>query len=350
MHLEQALKKYGITKEEFNETYKFIEKLYFSRENIAPVDNPVAIIIGGQTGAGKTSMIGYSQKAFKRGNCIIINSDELKPLYPNSDEIAKECTDYYTKITDQATNNWTAMLFDHAMGIQRNRDEFGNIIKADESIEKDLPRYNLIFEGTMKNERIIGTINLLKEQGYTVIVRALAVPEMESRLSILERYREQYKMKGWGRLVIPEHHNETYTNMPLTVQSIEKKGAYDILEIYQRANIFGDSPVIVYSAHNGEVDIDKNSNIAKRANQFSPVSESTFKFGYINAFEAIQGGRKVSEKYTINTVEQRIQSLVNEQNSMGALATEREAVLRYLNDFRNELQPKKKDDEVAKNR
>lgn len=235
------------------------------------------------------------------------------------------------------------MLFDHSMGIKRNRDEFGNII-TNENIRRNLPRYNLIFEGTMKNERIIGTINLLKKQGYTVIVRALAVPEIESRLSILERYREQYKIKGWGRLVIPEHHNETYTNMPLTVKKIEEEGAYDILEIYQRANVFGDSPVIVYSAHNGNINIDENSNIAKRINQFGPVSESTFKFGYMNAFEAIQGGRNASEKDTLATAKQRIKKLNDEQKNMGALNAEKEALLRYLKDFENKLQLEEKSD------
>ena len=43
-----------------------------------PVKNPIAIIIGGQTGAGKSGIISYSKKMFEDGNVVVINSDEIK--------------------------------------------------------------------------------------------------------------------------------------------------------------------------------------------------------------------------------------------------------------------------------
>ena len=67
----------------------------------APVKNPIAIIIGGQTGSGKSGIIGYSASMFNDGNVIIINSDEIKPFHPKNNEIAQLYPNLYTKITDQ---------------------------------------------------------------------------------------------------------------------------------------------------------------------------------------------------------------------------------------------------------
>ena len=56
----------------------------------------------------------------------------------------------------------------------------------------------------MKNTRIISTIQKLQENGYKVIVKALAVPFPDSLTAIHERYEEQLQTKGWGRLVTIE--------------------------------------------------------------------------------------------------------------------------------------------------
>ena len=93
----------------------------------------------------------------------------FKPFHPQIDEIARLYPQYYTKVTDQESNTWTSKLFEDA----RNEG------------------YNIIFEGTMKNTRIADeAIPKLKELGYFVVVRGLAVSAIESRLSIHERYEK----------------------------------------------------------------------------------------------------------------------------------------------------------------
>ena len=77
MEEQEILRKYKLSEQEHDLYYKIIKRTYTSGK--IPVQNPTAVIIGGQTGAGKSGLIGYSTKMFKDGNVIIINSDEIKP-------------------------------------------------------------------------------------------------------------------------------------------------------------------------------------------------------------------------------------------------------------------------------
>lgn len=208
--LDEIKKKYKLSDEEYNEKYNLIKKIFFKGKT--PMNRPIAIIVGGQTGAGKGLLISNGKKQFEDDNVIIINSDEFKPFHPKASEIAEKYSTYFTKVTDQETNTWTSNLFDEA--IQN--------------------KYNIIFEGTMKNTRIISTIQKLQENGYKVIVKALAVPFPDSLTAIHERYEEQLQTKGWGRLVTIEHHDESYNGMPKTINEIEKQEAFDELDIYSK--------------------------------------------------------------------------------------------------------------------
>ena len=87
MKEEEILKKYKLTEEEHNEFYNTIKRIYVGGKT--PQKNPISVIVGGQTGAGKSGILGYSSKMFEDDNVIIINSDEIKPFHPQSEEIAR---------------------------------------------------------------------------------------------------------------------------------------------------------------------------------------------------------------------------------------------------------------------
>ena len=222
----EIYRKYKLSEEEHMELYGKIKRIWTMDKT--PVDNPVAVIVGGQTGAGKTGLITYSKKMFADGNVVVINSDEIKPFHPRSEEIAREYPGEYTWITAQESEDWTSRLF----GEVRNEG------------------YNIIFEVPMKNNRIAddAIVDLLSK-GYNVIVRGLAVCDLESRLSILERYEAQVAKRGWGRLVLPEHHDATYNGMPNTIKYIEDTGRYDVLEIFRRGEAPG-APELIFGEVN----------------------------------------------------------------------------------------------------
>lgn len=279
---EELLEKYKLSQEEHDQIYNIIKRVWTFDKN--PSSDKIAVIIGGQTGAGKSGIISYSQKMFKDGNVVIINSDEIKPFHPKAEEIAKLYPELYTEITDQESNTWTSRLF------EETREE----------------GYNIIFEGTMKNNRIADeSITKLREElGYTVIVRGLSVCDLESRMSILERYEEQVSKKGWGRMVVPEHHNKTYLGMPNTIEYIERTGKYDILEIFRRGENVGE-PVLVYSKHNPETQ-EKTQGIINN-NHF--VSSQTQLNGHINGYQAIFDGREEDAQRVLEFYPERLKNI-----------------------------------------
>ena len=223
--MEQSIKeKYKLSEEEHNEIYKKIEKEVF--RNSTPDDQPIAVIVGGQPGCGKGGVISYTQNEAKaNGKCIIlITTDEYKPYHPNAIEIARKYPTEYVEIVEQDAGPWTGSIMKKAID----------------------DRYNFIFEGTLKNDRILDRIKELKQYGFSVIVRALAVPRLESLLTVHERYQKQMEVLTYGRLISIDHHNKAYDGIPAVVDKIEKSGLCTV-EIYLRGQTIG-KPIKVYSS------------------------------------------------------------------------------------------------------
>lgn len=301
--LESAiLEKYKLSEEEHDAYYEIIKRAYLAGK--LPVDNPIAVIVGGQTGAGKSGILGYSAKMFEDKNVIIVNSDEIKAFHPFEEEIAREYPSLYTKITDQESNTWTSRLF--------------NELRHD--------GYNIIFEGTMKNNRIADeSIEELEKLNYTVIVRGLATCDLESRISILERYEGQVAAKGAGRLVVPEHHNQTYAGMPQTIKYIEENKKYDVLEIYSRG-IRPDKPERIYAKHNIETKNQTQSAISSRFH----VSQFSRTFGYTSAEDAVLNAREEEYERVIPTAQERIKKIKDSMDARNASPVEKAMVLDVL--------------------
>ena len=223
--MEQNIKeKYKLSEEEHNEIYKRIETEVF--RNSTPDDQPIAVIVGGQPGCGKGGVISYTQNEAKaNGKCIIlITTDEYKPYHPNAIEIARKYPTEYVEIVEQDAGPWTGSIMEKAID----------------------DRYNFIFEGTLKNDRILDRIKELKQNGFSVIVRALAVPRLESLLTVHERYQKQMEVLTYGRLISIDHHNKAYDGIPAVVDKIEKSGLCTV-EIYLRGKTIG-KPIKVYSS------------------------------------------------------------------------------------------------------
>lgn len=259
--IEEVKKRYKLSDEQHNEIEKSIMSIMFY--NKYPTDNPQAIIDIAPPASGKTGLNSYGYKQFKDNNVIVINSDELKPYHPKVDEIAKLYPQYYTKVTDQESNSWTSEVFDRALR----------------------EGYNVIFEGTGRNARILETIRT-KMQGYNVSVRALAVNELNCLLSTIERYIYQVQARGWGRLITLDHFYETYSQMPNTIDAIEKSNVIQSVEIFKR----GDEP-----------------SCPKKIYDSRDIENGRFP----NAKFAILGGRAEDEKNARKNMENKITTIRN---------------------------------------
>lgn len=299
MNNEEIFKKYKLTDFEHNRIYDEIKNIYIA--GMQPQEHPVSVIVGGQPGSGKSGLLGYSSKMFPDNNVIIINSDEIKQFHPKNAEIATLYPDLYTAITGQESDPWTSKLF------------------------KDLRmlNYNIIFEIPMKNIRIVdGSIKELQALGHTVIIRVLATCDVESRISILERYEGQIQTSGWGRLVSPELHNAAYTGMPETVDFIEQNGFYDILEVYTRGK-GPTEPNLVYSQHN-ETQKEKISAALKDKVQVSKTPNS---FGYANAYDSIMAKRQKEYHTVVPQSQKRLRSILDSMKKRKASNVELKMIM-----------------------
>ncbi len=266
--MEGLVNEYKLSKEEHEKIYEIIKKMIFT--NVKPVEKPTAIIVGAQPGSGKGSLIGYSKDMFKDNNIIIITTDDYKPFHPKASEIAKKYPTKYAAIVEADSALWTNKILH-------------------EAIEN---KYNFIFEVTLRNERILRKIKLLKERGFEVIVRGLAVPYLESLLSSYERYEKQVEARNWGRFFNPEKYNNTYQSIPNTIEAIENSGYCDAIEIYLRGKEIK-LPELIYGSY---------SKYYKKEHLIENQ-----KFDYRGAKEALISGRNI--KLDMSEIHNRVQAI-----------------------------------------
>ncbi len=233
MKLEEAMEKYGISIPEDTENYDkeaykkfdnmYLESFYstfYSRENgkaesNSGSDTKTAVVLGGQTGAGKSSLVAETMREFEaRGERIVlVDDDQYRRFYPYSEEILEECPEYYTQITATATNVITPRILRFASDNE----------------------YNFIFDGTMKNTRIINTMKTWKK-GYSIRVKIMATSGLRSLMSISIRNAEMRRMNKGGRFITKKVHDSTYTGIPDTLRILEDSGLADEIGIYTRSN------------------------------------------------------------------------------------------------------------------
>lgn len=280
--LDEVCKKYKLSDEEHTRIGNLINEIMLN--NKEAVKEPIAIIDIAPPGSGKTGLNGLGVKQFN-GNVVVINSDELKPFHPKIDEIAKLYPEYYTKVTNQESNPWTDNLFETAV--------YG--------------KYNIIFEGTGRNLKLLRRM-IAKMSNYRVIVRGMAVNELNCLISILERYEGQVNEKGWGRLVTLSHFYKAYEEMLDTIDQIEKLNITNSVEVYTRGNK-PTEPRRIYNSNIKEFPTAKMAVVEgrqrdrKKANEYYNNGFDKRVIEEDNLLEIQEIIEKIESLYTINEIE-----------------------------------------------
>ena len=183
----------GLTKCEFYEFYKDAKNLVL--DNHTPADNrtPIAILTGGQPGAGKSGIVIKSRLDFQKigVNPVILDGDTYRGLYPNAKQIANEQPDKYADITDKATGKVMGLLIEDSI----------------------LGGYDFIREGTLNSAEIVDQL-IASPKCYKIIIRLLATCREESILSCFERYILMKEATGIGRFITLQSHDKRYIQFP----------------------------------------------------------------------------------------------------------------------------------------
>ena len=269
---------------EFNNFYEKSRKLIFNNYK-SHLKFPIAILTGGQPGAGKGGLVIKAKNDFAKFDIIpiILDSDMYRILYPNAKEISVNNPEKYAKITDVATGK-----------------VMENLIK-----ECILKGYSFIREGTLNSAEIVDQL-IESNKSYKIIIRLLATCREESILSCFERYIFAKKNKLIARFITIESHDKRYVQFPKTARIQEKKGLE--IEVYERGKCIS-LPKLLYN-------------------------NKIYTNGFNDFEEAIEFGRAHSLKLCKNNLINRIFKIEKELKNMN---TNEEEILKQLEKFKKQL-------------
>jgi hypothetical protein len=182
-----------------------------------PSSQPVAVIFGGQPGAGKSAAVDAAMlELAPRGGAVQIIGDDLREFHPGYARLMKRDDKTAAFYTDRDTGLWVEKTI----------------------AEARVQRCNVVIEGTMRDgNKVAATMESLRSAGYEIDARALAVAARLSEQGILQRYEGQKADRGMGRMTTPEAHKAAYEGMLTTLARIERDRLADRVTIFRRGAV-----------------------------------------------------------------------------------------------------------------
>lgn len=174
---------------------------------------PKAVLLGGQSGAGKTTIHRIKQKEFQ-GNIIIIDGDSFRSQHPDYLALQEE----YGKYSVDYTKDFAGKMVEHLIG------------------ELSKQSYHLLIEGTLRTTEVPRkTAQLLKSRGYQVSLALIATKPELSYLSTLIRYEELYAIDpNQARATPKEYHDGIVEHLVDNLRELENDKLFNRIQIYQR--------------------------------------------------------------------------------------------------------------------
>lgn len=170
-------------------------------------------MLGGQSGAGKSTIHIIKQKEFDN-NIIILDADSYRPQHPNYYQLL----DVYGKESVKYTSSFSSKM-------------------VRSLIEKlSLENYNLVIEGTLRSVEVpLNTAKSLLNCGYNVSLAVIATKPELSWLSTLIRYNEMRLENPISARATPkEHHDNIVDHILQNLSELEKAKIFDRIQIYRR--------------------------------------------------------------------------------------------------------------------
>ena len=203
----------SFSEQEFFETFEEIRWNLLNAYRPHLENPPKAYLLGGQSGAGKTTLHKII-RADHSGNAISINGDDYRKFHPHFLELQQTYGDEAVNYTAPWAGRMTEALVDHL-------SRFG---------------YNLIIEGTLRTAEVpMRSATLLRERGYDVSLALMAVKPEISLISCQIRYEEMRILGTTPRATDPAHHNKIIDQIVANLTVLEESELFDGIALYNRA-------------------------------------------------------------------------------------------------------------------
>ena len=198
---------------EFCAQLRLIVSALLADVSCVPTGRPRAFLLGGQSGAGKTTLHRLLQDSLD-GNVIVVNGDEYRSRHPRFREIA----DRYGVDGPAHTAAWAGRMVEAVVDAL------------------SVMGYNLVIEGTLRTSEVpLKTAALLRERGYAVSIALMAVKPEISLISCQLRY-EQMRLAGTEpRAVDPAHHFAIVEAIVGNLKTLEDSDLFDDVSLYSRS-------------------------------------------------------------------------------------------------------------------
>lgn len=187
-----------------------IDLLTFNK-NIS--STPHAVILGGQSGAGKTTIHRVKMMEYK-GDYIIIDGDTYRAQHPHFRELQEK----YGVDSVDYTKVFAGQMVEAVI------DKLSSL------------KYNLIIEGTLRSAAVpINTATLLKSKGYTVDFCLIATKPELSYLTTQLRYLEMMIVDPLQARATPkDHHDGIVKSLVSNCNELEQSGLFESIQVYKR--------------------------------------------------------------------------------------------------------------------
>lgn len=249
-----------------------------SKNKACTANKPIAVITGGQPGAGKSALLpmykGILRNLYQM-NAVVNNADFYRFCIPGSYKIAMDFPESASELTDPVVK-------------EMRKDLIEESIKQKQSI---------IIENTLGDTLALDQME--ESKVHDIWVTLMAVPREESLLSDFERYIKMKEAGGVARLVSVAAHDKRYYALDKIVPELEKRNIR--LLVHSRGKREVDFPNLEYDSSN-------SSNVKR--------------FG--NASEAMRELRVKNFKEHVSGYEERVKLIREKMEGFGMTEEENE--------------------------
>ena len=178
------------------------------------LEEPIAIITGGQPGSGKSVLRQAAEQVLaERGGAVVSDPDEMRRFHPMYLQLNAE--------DDKTT----------ASKVQADASAFANRLFLDAISE----RRNIILDRTLGSPSQLSkfTDELLKA-GYEGRIEAMAVRSEVSTVRVYFRYENEREKYGHGRFTPIDVHDKAYAGMPKSIERAQELGLVKSIRLYDQ--------------------------------------------------------------------------------------------------------------------
>lgn len=200
------------TRKEFEDALVQVMAEGIMAPGVSPSEHPRAFLLGGQSGAGKTTLHAILSRELGH-DVVIVNGDAYRSLHPRFHQLQEAYGDDSVAYTAPWAGKMTEALVDRLSRLG----------------------YNLVVEGTLRTAEVpLATATLLRGRGYGVSLALMAVKPEISLLSCQLRY-EKMRLQGTvPRATDPAHHLKIVEQIVGNLAVLEASGLFDGVGLFDR--------------------------------------------------------------------------------------------------------------------